>query len=147
MIIELTTSSEIKKIKVLPSVMYQTYCESLEFPDIEYNSDMQPIIHEVELVVSLEVANDEYEISEEIEENLKKKYWIDKEKNHIIIGKMTMTEFLDSWRENMGASWSYWLDALDGDHLVVGSRADEIIKRDLYDDPFDFGSLFYIQDH
>ena len=29
---------------------------------------------------------------------------------------------------------------------MVGCRADEIIERELYDDPFDMGSLFYIQD-
>ncbi|MFB5270004.1 hypothetical protein ACE41H_24925 [Paenibacillus enshidis] len=43
----------------------------------------------------------------------------------------------------MDATWSYWLDAVDGDHLIVGSRADEILDRELYDDPFDNGSLSY----
>ncbi|WP_348620183.1 hypothetical protein [Paenibacillus polymyxa] len=94
----------------------------------------------------MEVINDEYEITGEIEELLKKKYWVDEDRNQLIIAKMTITEFPNTWREHMDVTWSYWLDAIDGDHLVIGSRADEILKRELYDNPFDNGSLYYIKD-
>ncbi|KQO18306.1 hypothetical protein ASF12_06695 [Paenibacillus sp. Leaf72] len=38
-----------------------------------------------------------------------------------------------------------WLDTLDEDHCIIGNRADQIEEHDLYNDPFSFGSLFYIR--
>lgn len=146
MIIDLSTSSKKLNIEVFPTVKYETHCELFDFPNADYNSDMMPIFHIVKLVTSLEIINDEFGVTEEIEDILKERYWVDEEEDQIIIAKMTMTEFPNSWRERMEVTWSYWLDAIDGDHLVVGSRADEIIDRELYDNPFDNGSLYYIQD-
>lgn len=146
MIIDLLTSTGRLEYEVLPSVTYETYCEFIDFPEVDYNSDIDPIVHTIKLVVPLEVINDEYEITDEIEELLKEKYWIDEDRDQLIIAKMTMTEFPNTWRERMDVTWSYWLDAIDGDHLVIGSRADEISERELYDNPFDNGSLYYIKD-
>lgn len=145
MLIDLMTSTGRLEYEVLPSVTCETYCEFNDFPEFHYNSDIDPIIHTIKLVVSLEVINDEYEITGEIEELLKKKYWVDEDRNQLIVAKMTITEFPNTWREHMDVTWSYWLDAIDGDHLVIGSRADEISERELYDNPFDNGSLYYIK--
>lgn len=146
LIIDLSTSSKKMNIEVFPTVKYETHCELFDFPEADYNSDMLPISHIVKLVTSLEMLNDEYGITEEIEDILRERYWIDEDENQLIIAKMAMTEFPNSWRERMEVTWSYWLDAIDGDHLVVGSRADEIMDRDLYGNPFDNGSLYYIYD-
>ena len=146
MIIVLSTSSKNLNIEVFPTVKYETHCELFGFPDADYNTDMMPIFHIVKLVASLDTINDESEVTEEVEDILKECYWIDEEENQLVLAKMTMTEFPNSWREQMEVTWSYWLDAIDGDHLVVGSRADEILDRDLYDNPFDNGSLYYIHD-
>ncbi|BFH61909.1 hypothetical protein [Paenibacillus azoreducens] len=146
MLIDLITLAGRLEYEVLPSVTYETYCEFIDFPEVDYNSDIDPIVHTIKLVVSLEVLNDEYEITDEIEELLKKKYWVDEDRDQLIIAKMTMTEFPNTWRERMDVTWSYWLDAIDGDHFVIGSRADEISERELYDNPFDNGSLYYIKD-
>ncbi|MFK4474915.1 hypothetical protein ABH897_004683 [Paenibacillus sp. RC73] len=146
MIIDLITSTGRLEYEVLPFVTCETYCEFNDFPEFHYNSDIDPIVHNIKLVVSLEVINDEYEITDEIEELLKKKYWVDEDRDQLIIAKMTITEFPNTWRERMDVTWSYWLDVIDGDHLVIGSRADEISERELYDNPFDNGSLYYIKD-
>lgn len=144
--IELLISGEKLKLELYPSVTCEMHCKFLDFPKVEYDPDMEPIVHIVKLVVSLDSLNDEYEITEAIEESLKEKFWIDEENDELIIAKMVMTQFPDSWRKRMKVSWSYWLDAVDGDHLVIGSRADEIIERGLYKNPFTNASLYYIQD-
>ncbi|MDT8976444.1 hypothetical protein RQP50_09345 [Paenibacillus sp. chi10] len=146
MYIDLLTSNGRREYEVLPSVAYETYCEHIDFPEVDFNSDIDPIVHTIKLVSNLELIIDKYEITDEIEEQLKKKYWIDENRDQLIIAKMTMTEFPNAWRERMDVSWFYWLDAIDGDHMVIGSRADEIIDRELYDTPFDNGSLYYIGD-
>ncbi|MBA4535362.1 hypothetical protein [Brevibacillus halotolerans] len=146
MIIEILTSSGKLIFETNPSVTCKTHCEFLDFPEVEYYSDMHSIVHIVKLVVSLELLNDEHEITEEIEKNLKERFWIDEENDQLIIAKMIITQFPDSWRKRMKASWSDWLDAVDADHLIIGSRADEIIERGLYRNPFANASLYYIQD-
>lgn len=141
--IQILISGEAKIIEIFPSVIHKSHCELSDFPQNDFNLDVDPIFHTLKLVVSLDLIKEEYEY---IEEELLEKYWIDKERNLLIIAKLRMTEFPNTWREIMGDSWSYWLDAVDGDHHVIGCRADEIIERELYDEPFDNGSLFYIQD-
>lgn len=145
LIIDLITSTGRAEYEVLPSVTYETYCEFIDFPEVDYNSDIAPIVHTIKLVASLELMHGEYEITDEIEELLKKKYWVDEDRDQLIIARMTMTEFPNTWREHMDVTWSYWLDAIDGDHLVIGSRADELTERELYGNPFENGSLYYIQ--
>lgn len=128
-----------------PSVSYTSCCNIMDFPEVDFNSDVEPIFHMVQLVTSLDLLRDEFELTEKTEAEIKNKYWVEDESDQIVIGKITITEFPNEWKEEMGVTWSYWLDALDGDHAVIGNRADEILRRNLYDDPFDFGSLFYIQ--
>ncbi len=146
MIINLLTPDGSLKIDLLPSVIHKTHCELLDFPEVKLDSDVYPIIHSITLVSSLEIIRDEYRNTEQIEELLKEKYWVDEEMDQLVIAKMTITEFPDLWRDQMNVTWSYWLDTVDGDHMVIGLRADEILERELYDAPFIDGSLYYIKD-
>ncbi|MEN1985660.1 hypothetical protein [Paenibacillus hubeiensis] len=145
MIINLSTTDGNLEIELSPSVIHKTYNEQIDFPEIEFNSDVSPIIHSIRLISSLEFILDENRNTERLEELLKENYWIDEEKDHLVIAEMIISEFPELWRDRMDVNWSYWLDAVDGDHMVVGLRADEIIERDLYDMPFDGGSLYYIK--
>ncbi|MBW7475690.1 GNAT family N-acetyltransferase [Paenibacillus oenotherae] len=66
------------------------------------------------------------------------------EDDQIIIARLEITEFPDEWKEEMETSWHNWLDALDGDHAIVGARADQIVDEDIYEEDFYYGSLYYI---
>lgn len=41
------------EFEVNPTVTYKTYCEFIDFPEVEYDSDLFPISHIIQLVVSL----------------------------------------------------------------------------------------------
>ena len=88
-------------LEVSPSIRYECFSELLDFPENEYNSDTGPIVHEVKLVVSMDIVHEELENAEE---QLMENYRIDKDSNHIILANLTMTEFPNTWREMMGVS-------------------------------------------
>ncbi|SFF32857.1 hypothetical protein SAMN04487969_12653 [Paenibacillus algorifonticola] len=138
------TDSKNNRIQLYTSVTHRTFNEYLEYPEFEENYDFSPIRHGIKLVASLDMILDETK-EQDIEEKLKAEYYLDDESNELVIAKISITEFPAEWKENMEDSWFMWLDTLDGDHCVIGSRADEIEEQDLYDDPFSFGSLFYIE--
>lgn len=144
LIIDVISSIGKLEYELSPQIICESYCTFNNFSEFNYHSEIDPIIHTIKLVSSLELMNDEYEITDEIEELLKKKYWIDSDRDQLIIAEIIITEFPDNWRERMDTTWSYWLDEIDGDHSVIGLRADEILERDIYNQPFDNGSLYYI---
>lgn len=146
MYIEVEHLNEKLKIELSPSVIYSSQCTLFDFPEVDFNTDMMPIYHSIEVSSSLELISEQYNLTEALENQLAEKYWINQEDDTIILAKLVITEFPNEWKEQMDVSWGYWLDALDGDHAVIGSRADEILEREIYDEPFEFGSLFYVQD-
>ncbi|NGM84786.1 GNAT family N-acetyltransferase [Paenibacillus sp. 7124] len=145
MIIKFHQSSIENEYEIYPFISYESQCNDLDFPEPSFDPSSSFIFHTVKLVASLDLLTDEYDNSEEIIQRLKESYAIDEDKNLIDIAELHITEFPNEWKDEIGPNWFYWLDAIDGDHAVVGSRADEILDRELYDDPFDFGSLYYIQ--
>lgn len=143
--IELFDSKEKVTYDIYPTISYESFCNYLSFPEPEFDPDLSMIVHELKIVASLELLRDENNFTQEIEDEIRTKYKIDEDSDLIEIAKVIITEFPNQWKEEMEVSWFYWLDALNGDHAVIGTRADEILNRELYDDPFDYGSLFYIQ--
>lgn len=137
-----TFENGLMKIEILPQVTLSTYGRLFEFPEIKLD-EYTPIHHSIKLVYSLDLIELEYPLTEEIENQIKAKYYV--EDNQIIIASLDINEFPDDWKEEMGTSWFNWLDVLDGDHAIIGARADQIVDEDVYDEHFDFGSLYYIQ--
>ncbi|MRN56744.1 hypothetical protein [Paenibacillus monticola] len=147
MFIEIDNLNEKVKVELSPSVEYSSNCTLMDFPDVNFSSAMGPIYHTIKVISSLDLIREEYELTETVDEQFSEKYWINKEEDKIILAKLVITEFPNEWKEQIDESWAYWLDALDGDHAVIGSRADEILERGIYDDDlFEFGSLFYVKD-
>ncbi|WP_171716139.1 hypothetical protein [Paenibacillus phytohabitans] len=146
MFVEIENSNQRIKVDLYPTVEYEAGATFHDFPEMEFNADTGPIYHTIKVTSSLEMILEECKGDETLEKQISERYWIDKEEDKIIMAKMVITEFPNDWKERIDESWAYWLDALDGDHAVIGNRADEILERDLYDDPFDCGSLFYVQD-
>ncbi|MFF2484608.1 GNAT family N-acetyltransferase [Paenibacillus sp. NPDC058071] len=143
MFIEFETSEkELIKIDISPQVDLVTYGSLFEFPEITFN-EYSPISHSVKIVYPFESIELDYPLTEDIENQIKAKYHV--EDDQIIIARLEITEFPDEWKEEMETSWFEWLDALDGDHAIVGARADQIVNDDIYEEDFDFGSLYYIQ--
>ncbi|BBI30721.1 hypothetical protein [Cohnella abietis] len=140
--IELDDSN--RKIELSTSVKYTSCSHFLDFPEVNFDSDCTPIHHTVKLMASAGLLREELNCLD-IESKLNGKYHYDKSSDEFIIAKLTISEFPSEWKELMEESWSMWLEALDGDHVSVGNRADEIEENELYDDPFLFGSLFYIK--
>ncbi|MFD2170885.1 hypothetical protein [Tumebacillus lipolyticus] len=110
-----------------------------DFPTVDYDTDTMPISHTVQLESDYEFLQDKLGISDEDKNN-----FTSKSIENVILAELTITEFPSEWKEEIGESWFCWLDALDGDHAVIGSRADQIEEEELYDDPFLVGSLFYV---
>lgn len=132
-----------ERIELSVSVSHESFSGFLDFPEVDFNNDCYPIHHTIKLLASTDMLREDLG-SLNIESELDAKYHYDKVSDELTIAKITISEFPSDWKEKMGDSWFMWLDALDGDHAVVGERADEIEENDLYDDPFLFGSLFYI---
>lgn len=143
--IEFIDSNQKIVYEVYPTISHESFCNYLDFPEPNFEPDLSMITHRIRIIASLDLFIEEYNVTEEIKDQLKQQYKLNEEENSIEIAKVTITEFPNEWKEHMEVTWFYWLDALDGDHAVIGSRADEILDRELYEDPFDLGSLFYVQ--
>ncbi|MDQ0170510.1 GNAT family N-acetyltransferase [Paenibacillus tundrae] len=139
-----TIEKKVTKIEFSPQVVLNTCGRMFDFPEMSFD-ECTPISHSVRLVYPLDLIDIELNgpLTEDIENQIKAKYYV--EDNQIIIASLDITEFPDEWRLEMGMSWFYWLDALDGDHAIVGERANQIVEEDIYEDHFDYGSLYYIQ--
>ncbi|AWP28109.1 GNAT family N-acetyltransferase [Paenibacillus sp. Cedars] len=137
-----TFENGLMKIEISPQVKLVTYGRLFEFPEIKLD-EYTPIYHSIKLVYPLDLIELEYSLTEEIENQIKAKYYV--EDNQIIIASLNITEFPDDWKEEMETSWFNWLDVLDGDHAIIGARADQIVDEDVYNEHFHFGSLYYIQ--
>jgi len=142
--IDFAKKEEVVNAELLTSISYASRCELINFPNVDIDADTSPIFHFVELVSSLSLLRDEYRFDENTEKTLQEKYLIDSERDQLVLAKLCITEFPDAWRQEIGESWFDWLDAIDADHAVIGARADQIENEDLFDDPFLFGSLFFI---
>ncbi|MGG1519038.1 hypothetical protein ABE504_26745 [Paenibacillus oryzisoli] len=132
-----------ESIELSVSVSHESFSSFPDFPEIDFNYGCYPIHHTIKLLASTEILREELGYLN-LKSELEGKYHYDKSTDELIIAKISISEFPSEWKETMGDSWFMWLDALDGDHAVVGERADEIEENDLYDDPFLFGNLFYI---
>lgn len=143
--IEFIDSDGLVTYEINPTVSYESFCNFMDFPEPSFEPEMSVISHRVRIVCSLELFYDEYEVTAEIEKQLHQKYKIDSSLNMIEIAELEITEFPNEWKDRMKFAWGYWLDALDGDHAVIGTRADEIEERNLYDNPLELGDLFYIR--
>ncbi|SEB10615.1 GNAT family N-acetyltransferase [Paenibacillus sp. 276b] len=137
-----TFENGVMQIEISPQVTLETYGRLFEFPEIKLD-EYTPIYHSIKLVYPLDLIESEYSLTEEVEKQIKAKYYV--EDNQIIIASLDITEFPDDWKEEMETSWFNWLDVLDGDHAIIGARADQIVDEDVYDEHFDFGSLYYIR--
>ncbi|MFE6795361.1 GNAT family N-acetyltransferase [Paenibacillus chitinolyticus] len=143
MFIEFETSETgLIKIDISPNVKLDTYGGMFGFPEIMFN-ECTPISHSVKIIYPLDFIELDCPLTDEIENQIKAKYHV--EDDQIIIASLDVTEFPGEWKEEMETSWYNWLDALDGDHAIVGARADQIVDEDIYEEVFDFGSLYYIQ--
>lgn len=72
-------------------------------------------------------------------------YWVDEYQKKLMIAKLDISEFRSEWKERIGGTWFDWLDSVDGEHSIIGVRADEIVQTKKYPNSLDQGSLFYIQ--
>lgn len=72
-------------------------------------------------------------------------YWVDEYQKKLMIAKLDISEFRSEWKEKIGGTWFDWLDSVDGEHSIIGVRADEIVQTNKYPNSLDHGSLFYIQ--
>jgi GNAT superfamily N-acetyltransferase len=130
-------------MQVNPYVSNSSWSEFIDFPEVELNIDTGPIVHTSELTIPIEKLSLEMKFTDENEKEIMNNYYV--EKNHgmkIVVARLRITEFPTEWKERIGVSWLEWLDAYDGDHLVVGERAEE---KYWDDDSLLFGSLFYIE--
>jgi GNAT superfamily N-acetyltransferase len=142
LIIEIPSKS--LTIQVNPYVSNSSWSEFIDFPKVDFNIDTSPIVHTTELTIPFEKISVEMELTEEIEAEIRKNYYVENVEHDlkIVVARLRITEFPTEWKERIGVSWMEWLDAYDGDHLVVGERAE---NKDTYDDSLLFGSLFYIE--
>ncbi|SHN73287.1 hypothetical protein SAMN04487896_3180 [Paenibacillus sp. ov031] len=145
MILEISVDERVLKIDVSPKMVYETTGTLYEFPHSEFNEDYPPIYHTISVVVSMEQIDMECTLTQELENQLKEKYYFEENEDQIVVARLEITEFPNEWKEEMGDSWFCWLDALDGDYALIGERADTIVNQDIYGEAFEYGSLYYIQ--
>jgi len=145
MIIEIMCENKVHNIDVTPELIFKSRGTLYEFPHLDFNEDYQPICHTISVVVSMESIELECKLTDEGEKHIKTRYHFDDQEDQIVIARLEITEFPNEWKVEMDTSWFYWLDALDGDHAVIGNRADEIVHDDLYENAFQGGSLYYLE--
>ncbi|WP_260871281.1 N-acetyltransferase [Paenibacillus sp. Y412MC10] len=145
MILEISVDERVLKIDVSPKMVYESNGTLYEFPHSEFNEEYQPIYHTISVVVSMEQIDMECTLTQEVENQLKEKYYLEENEDQLVVARLEITEFPNEWKEEMGDSWFNWLDALDGDYAVIGERADRIVNEDIYGEAFEYGSLYYIQ--
>lgn len=128
---------------ITPYIQYESH-GFFSFQSHHFNSDTLPIFHHLQLMIN----RDEIDKKLLLEDELNRwdlKNGVDEDQRKRMIAKLDISEFRSEWKDKIGGSWFDWLDSVDGEHSIIGLRADEIERQNRYPHSLDQGSLFYIQ--